>query len=519
MTTTPLGENTTEITLSFDADSEPTCLLDYGGDEAYSTNIVDYQSDTTLQYTHESYGFYNFHAFCLTDETTDEKGALDTYVGEFVTGLNVYNAEDGVVKVFAPLSGDVDVDLRVDNGTNVRLTATLLHNNEMVEINDAAGGTENVMTFAQGNFGGNGIYSVQVSAENPITTKVESIVSIAIQEEIIVTDIIINGGTNYVEVFKPFDIEVTLTSGEDITIAYDLVNESGDTVDVLMFVCNGTLRTHSHMHMINSTGTFNFSVSISNMVSVHSETILVVSEYAVNGMTLTTISPISLYSTIVTVFLAAPPTTSMPVGMVICTIDYGDTNSENVTFNLQENFIGGGIMDSRGHDYVAGFYKLIVTCKNEIPTEQIFEKDMRIENPVEHIHLETDTNLVKLSVGVTLTVKLDTPSDLPLYLINCEFSADDTAPAVNVLGNVTSDSNISYLYKFQSPGNYTITVTCSANLTNHEMNVDVHAYWDCWQNNAFFDAALKSDVTPTVFYSHEHLKVSHGSLVSSFRSY
>ena len=511
MTVTPQGEYTTEITLTFTAAFAPSCFIDFGNGEAKAIQVTDYNEEFTISYKHNASGLYDINTICMTDDGADEAAVIDTYVGDFIEGFVLYNSPGDLVPVFAPVTQDVNVTLWFDNGTDVVLTVTLLHNNVTVQLPQAIAQNEHHIQFAPGNFTENGIYSAMVSAENPLSGKIEFPVTIAIQQEIIVSELLINKGTNYVEVETPFEIDVTLTSGEDVTITISVFDESNTTIGIQAYHCEGIINDHKAIYMLNLTGTYFISVAISNMVSVHTATFKVVSEYAVNGLDMTITNAVSLHQDRVEFLIVTSHSIKAPVGLVTCQVDFGDGNN----FTLQENVMSDEytIGMQADHKYSAGFYRSVIICTNEIPTSQTFNEDLRIENPVDHIHLENNTDYIPLSVGVIVTAKLDDPSDLPLYMIGCIFDFDDGEEVIDVLGNITDLSNIEQMYRYRLPGQYTITVNCSAQLTNKVMNIPVEAYWDCWTTRpsepGFFDLQYQSDTTPLVFYAHKVLEVRH----------
>ena len=511
MTVTPQGESTTEITLTFTAAFAPSCFIDFGNGEAKAIEVTEYNDGLTISYKHNASGLYDINTICMTDDGADEATVIDTYVGDFIEGFVLYNSPGDLVPVIAPVTRDVNITLWFDNGTDVVLTVTLLHNNVTVQLPQAIAQNEHHIQFAPGNFTVNGIYSAMVSAENPLSGKIEFPITIAIQQEIIVSELLINKGTNYVEVETPFEIDVTLTSGEDVTITISVFDESNTTIGIQAYHCEGIISDHKAISMLNLTGTYFISVAISNMVSVHTATFKVVSEYAVNGLDMTITNAVSLHQDKVEFLIVTSHSIKAPLGLVTCQVDFGDGNN----FTLQESVMSDEytIGMNADHKYSAGFYKSVVICTNEIPTSQTFNEDLRIENPVDHIHLENSTDYIPLSVGVIVTAKLDDPSDLPLYWIDCTFDFGDGENIIGVIGNITDSSNIEQMYRYRLPGQYTITVTCSAQLTNKVMSISVEAYWDCWTTRpsepGFFDQQYQSDTTPVVFYAHKVLEVRH----------
>ena len=515
MTVTSTGEHKAEIALTFTTDSEPSCLLEFGAADTKTVTVTDYSVSTIVPIAFVSPGYYDFIAICLTEDAIDETEVINTYVGNFIEGFILYNTTANVVPVSAPLSADVDMDLRIDNGTDVVITARLLHNNATTEIRNASIGTGNLLQFAQGNFSDKGIYSAIVSADNPLSGKIEFPITIAIQYAVVVSELLINSGTNHVEVSLPFDIDLTLTSGEDMVITYEIFNASNITTDILAFNCDGIVNVNEikTTYQFNSTGTFFIRAAISNMVSVYTDTFLVVSQYAVNNLELNIANVVSLFSTVVSFTISPLEIANVPAGIIECSIDFGDdTGNTSISLNGKD-YTGSA---NATHDFVAGFYLAVIICQNEIPTSQRLEANLRIENPVANIHLENSTDYIPLSVGVTVKVVLDDPAaNLPLYLITCTYDFGDGADPVPVIGNVTASSTIEHLYtNYFLPGIYTITVNCSAYLTHQVLSIAVETYWDCWKtpsrNPGFFDLQFQSEQTPMVFFAHEDKEVRLG---------
>ena len=514
MTTTPLGDHTTEFTLTFVSAAElPMCLLDYGDDNVESFIVSDASVDTVVTYTHTTNNFYDINVYCMTSDVAVEDAAPDTYVGDFVTGFVVYNAQENIIPVFAPLSSDVDVDLRIDNGTDVTLTATLMQSVQVVETSNVSVGTENILTFSQSYFPINGLYTLNASAVNPITGPMERYVMIAIQEQIIVTSVAF-GGTNYVQVETPFDIDLTLSSGEDATLTYDIYDDTNVTVvEHLAFVCDGVVREHKHTYQINVTGTFYVRASVSNMVSSHTEMITVISQNAVSAsiFQLSASKSLALAPAFVSFSITSTPSLYdiVPAGLVSCVLEFGNGMDHTMGADLTTAPLMP-ISDLQNLMLNAGFYIPTLTCSNEIPTEfEIVETMIRIENEVANIQLDYSTDNIPLSVGMDLKVVLINVSDPPLYLITCSFDFGDGNSPIGVTGNVTSNETIDIHYDYTRPWAFTITVYCAGTVpdNNLELTLDVEAYWDCWKSLLFFES-FKTTELPMTFFGHEELKVS-----------
>ena len=526
MTTTPLGKHTTEFTLTFVSAAEsPLCLLDYGDDNVESFIVSDASVDTVVTYTHTTNNFYDINVYCMSSDVAVEDAAPDTYVGDFVMGFVVYNAQENIIPVFAPLSGDVDVDLRIDNGTDVTLTATLMQSVQVVETSNVSVGTDNILTFSQSNFPINGLYTLNASAVNPITGPLERYVMIAVQEQIIVTSVAF-GGTNYVLVENAFDIDLTLSSGEDTTVTYDIYDDTNVTVvEHLAFVCDGVVREHKHTYQINVTGTFYVRASVSNMVSAHTEMITVISQNAVNSsiFQLSASNSLALAPAIVQYSIVSTASfyDIFPAGTVSCVLEFGNGMNHTIGADLT-TAPPMPISDLQNLILDAGFYIPILTCSNEIPTEfKIVETMIRIENRVADIQLNYSTDNIPLSVGIDLQVMLINVNDPPLYLIACNFDFGDGNSPIGVTGNVTSSETIDMHYDYTRPGPYTINVHCAGEVSDNylELTLDVEAYWDCWKSLIFFESFKTTDL-PMAFFGHEELKVSFFlSFVSFFLSF
>ncbi|WAQ96750.1 PK1L2-like protein [Mya arenaria] len=489
------------------ADTPPTevhCSLDMNDDEVYFMNVTT-ATPEPIDIKYDTFGYYDLSLICGEDlfEVVFElnkyigteifnvdvsNGTRDLFIG--VTAADIRNGMDVYFNVEFDLGLDVTINVTVDGHTQDQTVAA---NGSHIFILDAAWFT-------------NGLFTVDVVLDNPISAVVQKYAIIAVQTGIMITSssLVEYPTQPYIVMTNlPFNIAIDFTQGENVTIVAMLVDTDQFTQQLEAEICSGDVSgTHNFMFNTSLTGNYSLDVEVSNYASSYQVTFTLEIIHNVNSIIFNVSDQLVLVNENIDFTITVLGSATVSMGVVTCTVVYGDTDSAVEVFDFNTDDISGRTDLTREFskaNYTAGWFTAEMTCDNGLPDTIATMEETRIIIPyliiveeyvanLQIVHNSTDITYHPWSVPLELSMHLLDPTTNPhLYNITCVFTFPDDMGEVTMNGSSTNTSYVTIAYKFNI-GNQSqmIQVNCSNRQTFQLLELNAFVYYDCWQSETFF---------------------------------
>ncbi|XP_052811722.1 uncharacterized protein LOC128239216 isoform X2 [Mya arenaria] len=254
--------------------SQVHCSFDMNNDEVYFMNVTT-ETFKFIDIHYDTFGYYDLALICGED-SFEIAHELDKYIGTEISGVDISNKTRdifiGVTDAEILDGKDIYFNVEFEAGLDVTINVTVNGHTQNKTV--AANGSHIFILDAA--WFSNGLYTVEVSLDNPISTVIQTNAIIAVQTgiEILASSLVEYLAPPYaVSADRRFNVALDFKQGENVSIVCMIIDSEQHTQQLEAEILTGQVTgTHNFMFLTSLIGNYSLEVEVSNYVSSYQST-------------------------------------------------------------------------------------------------------------------------------------------------------------------------------------------------------------------------------------------------------